>query len=831
MSDNLDFRGVHKECSYRENIDRYLRLHHDGFGADEEYWTFAHDKSGEVPFVEEHLLMSRSQFHGVNSSAEIVESCRAQFPGATFHAGGWSQVLDRTPICPRGGLVYLDTMNEPDGIRPVASSLVSQTLRRVGLGTLVCVNLCTEARSSKKVSFETFFERVQESAGDCSLMVGDIFYPPKSHAFQMATLYFLKVSNAQTFASNSIGGVGRVSGSATSTVEETIPYLWQHQFAEGIVSTWRSKVVAPTGSGKTIVMQIAAFLANKQGRKCLIVVPQCHIASPFLSTDLRIGEDVHRFRIQKEHVFLGSGESAIGGRALITNSYSRRLAEWLKSKSQETAITSTATLVRLLGSATDLPLDDVLFIQDEAHHISGVMLDGEDCSAEEARAYIEEGTHLGDFYEHLLKETAAGICIVSATHFRGDKFPIFLEKASSSFTAFVRPWADHWGWLELEAFNYDCVGYSESEIIRTLVDLILSEPEERHIVCVPADTHRFRKNNPGWVQEFLSELGRSGVRALDLVTIAGREARKRQLFDDNKAYKRGKCTEFDVVVACNMMREGTDWVPATRIHDLAPSSSQLRTTQTIGRLMRKGPTKRDVSYRAYFRNLNKNADKEEVREHVADRANVALATMVMADSFFTYSPGLDSARGGSAQESIHTKMARVFGDDSERMIERLTAALQANTENGNITDRTINLALSVLGCENLADPYEAMKALKSMALKLRRFAESAEISPRLELVGTGLDPSSLRGAGFDYTVHRPGLLSFETATAAKHHALLKEIATPLQGDQAQKAALNKKVLGTTPLTKSQRARALKAKKRFSGSALVHSTSVSKKADY
>jgi len=828
MSDNLDFRGESKECSYRENIDRYLRLRPEGFGADEEYWTFAHDKSGEVPFMEEHLLVSRSQFHGVNSSAEIAESCRAQFPGAIFHVGDWSQVLDRTPICPRGGLVYLDTMNEPDGIRPVASSLVSQTLRRVGPGTLVCVNLCAEGRSSKKVSFETFFKRVQEDAGE---MIGDIFYPPKSHAFQMATLYFLKTSGVQTFASNSIYGPGQIGGAATSVVEETVPYSWQSQFAEGIVSTWRSKVVAPTGSGKTIVMQIAAFLANKQGRKCLIVVPQCHIANPFLAANLRVGEQVHRFRIQKEHVFLGSSTSAIGSRALIAASYSQRLAEWLGSKSQETAITSTATLVRLLGSAPDLSLDDILFIQDEAHHISGVMLDGEDCSVEEARAYIEEGTHLGDFYEHLLRETKAGICIVSATHFRGDKFPIFLEKASSSFTEFVRPWADHWEWLELESFNYDCVGYSESEIIRILVDLILSEPEERHIVCVPADTHRFRKNNRGWVQEFLAELGRSGVRALDLVTITGREARKRQLFNDNETNKMGRGTEFDVVVACNMMREGTDWVPATRIHDLAPSPSQLRTTQTIGRLMRRGPTKRDVSYRAYFRNLHKNADKEEVREHVADRANVALATMVMADSFFTYSPGLDSTRTGSTPEPLHTKMARIFGDDSERMVERLTAALQANTENGKITDRTINLALSVLGCENRADPYEAMKVLKAMALKLRKFTESAEISPKLELIGTGLDPSSLRAAGFDYTVRSSGLLSFETATAAKHHALLQAVATPLQGDQAQKAALNKKVLGTTPLTKSQKTRALKAKKKFSGSALIHSTSVSKKADY
>jgi len=844
------FQGnLGKHDAYRKNIEIFQRESgQKKLRPDQQYWTLVLNKSDEATIMSRDLGVSPSQFHGVNRDPEVYEKCLAEYPGANLYLGDWCDVLDQQEICPNGGLIYIDSTSEFDreNGHPIASAMVTKALNRAGVGTLVCMNMCAEnlRHPSAEISEKTFAERLRRQT-DNPQMVSyiDRYEPQKSYTTQMRCLYFwkevrVKCASSMVYTSNS----PPPPADQPRSDDKTVLYPWQSGFAKGIVSSWRSRVIAPTGSGKTTLMKAAGQLANNEGKRVLFVVPQRHIGLAFIQRADLIIDDMGLScpRIEPNNVYLDSKNESYG-----RDGFANGLFTWLQSakasNGKGSAITSMHTLVRVAERVKEagLNIDDLLIFQDEAHHISNVSISAsdEDCTEEEIALEQETGTKLGAFYEYVLNRTKAGVCIVSATHFRGDKVPMFLDDAAYALQKFELPFLDHWKWLGFKSFNYDFIGYDGTYSIETLIQTIRFERGEKHIVCVPGDGRRFR-SDPAWVTRLFTalraEFGED--RVLDLVTPGGvRDRNKISMFEDNDLFKKGEESRFDVIVACNLMREGTDWGPATRIHDMAPSASLTRTVQTIGRLLRKDRHGRKVTvaYRPYFKNLDKRAGEEEIRALTADHANVSLATLTLSETLFDPPDAVPSPSGGSSEprETLTDRLERVFGDRKEAVLNRLVASLNPaiNPARGDQEDRVIWALQSTSYKEFLQDESlkgQALSALKAFAnhhLRSEHAGAGIEITPPLRVLG--MNPEQIREAGFDKTV-RGDEFSFETNMDTEQfeelQKVLRKIAAPRGSDKRDKADATD-LKHNSNKKKARRVKTLLKKGKLLGHSSIHST--------
>lgn len=569
-------------------------------------------------------------------------------------------------------------------------------------------------------------------------------------------------------------------------------YPWQEDAVSTIDGHLRTKFVSPTGSGKSAVISVAADLRRARGMNCLIVVPQKHIAKSFEDfTFLRSSTGVlHTGKVDDPFKLMGD-----------TADIKKTLAQWFKGKGS-IAVTTMQSLVNTYKYMQESDtLDSEIFsnlfvVQDEAHHIA---VAGSD---EDSALSVVDRNRLGEFYQYLLTHTSAEMLIVSATHFRGDGLPLFMAEAAKKFDGeYVREFVEHWKWLSLQHFNLDMIGY-DSDPRDTLLQVIKLEPNQKHIICLPPTNHRIRREGQ-WVERLIQGIRDMGLRPLDLVDTEGREGRKDQLRADSDAFSGGADSTIDVVVTVNLMREGTDWVPATRIHDLAPSRSSTRTVQTLGRLLRKDwkGRKQSLTYWMYFQNLQANADDENIREHAADRTNIALASLLILDQLFTPIRDdwdlRDRETPPEDKKPLLTLLEareKFLGDQATAIEGKLFLLLtQKKLQNGgSLTARDIEWATgealkgSDLPCvgrkpDTLAAKRVLAKICESIGAATLGVPESNKaISPPLTGDFMGLDPSKIRDAGFDETKRGEGLFTFGTRTDTEGFEKLGSIVKNLQ---------------------------------------------------
>ena len=315
-------------------------------------------------------------------------------------------------------------------------------------------------------------------------------------------------------------------------------FEWQDEATECLIEHLRSKLVSPTGSGKTEIIKATAYhYAFVRNLRCLIVVPQQHIADPFLKTHIKRADGTKLdYHIGKELDFRGIDEG-------YYDSVMQGLRDWLLGVDDKPsiAITTSSALTRVFYEM--IPRDQwvkaftrLWMAIDEARSISVVQADDEECTEQESAIYNKVGTRLGKICEALLNESDAGLAVVSATHFRGDGLPMFLAEANKLFSgSYVREFEQHCK-VVYDYFSYDCAGY-DGDPSDILFKNIMSERKQHHIVCVPAENRGFRRRNENWVTEFIARLEAAGFRCLDLVSKNVKDKNKKKLLDDNKTYK------------------------------------------------------------------------------------------------------------------------------------------------------------------------------------------------------------------------------------------------------------------------------------------------------
>jgi hypothetical protein len=206
MKSCLNF-GVEKQDSHLKNIEIWRELSgRFEFLPGEQYWTLADPNSIEFDSVHNSGILQRpNQYHGINDDPDKISALRAKHKmvdKTNFHAGDWCLVVDNERPCPCGGIIYIDSMNQPDQIRAKASTMLVAAMRSCGPGTLICMNVCGESLHGKILPFNAFWANVRRQVpstiADLWQRIEDKygntdFLPPKTNTRQMCCMFFWRI--------------------------------------------------------------------------------------------------------------------------------------------------------------------------------------------------------------------------------------------------------------------------------------------------------------------------------------------------------------------------------------------------------------------------------------------------------------------------------------------------------------------------------------------------------------------------------------------------------------------------------------------------------------
>lgn len=200
------YYGLKKRSSHLKNIEVWRELSgRRMLSLKEQYWTLADPNSIEFDSVRSIGLLQRpNQYHGVNNDHSKILELRDKHSGLNeknFHHGDWCLVVENERPCPCGGLVYIDSMNQPDQVRAKASTMLAAAMRSCGPNTLICMNVCgvNPYKGHKDLSFDAFWANVHEQLPISVERLwspvidknSDIdFLSPKTNATQMCCLFF-----------------------------------------------------------------------------------------------------------------------------------------------------------------------------------------------------------------------------------------------------------------------------------------------------------------------------------------------------------------------------------------------------------------------------------------------------------------------------------------------------------------------------------------------------------------------------------------------------------------------------------------------------------------
>ena len=140
-------------------------------------------------------------------------------------------------------------------------------------------------------------------------------------------------------------------------------------------------------------------------------------------------------------------------------------------------------------------------------------------------AIREDATQLGNCLQEVLDhdDETVKVHLATATFFRGDRRTILSERFKKEFVHFYLPWDEHFKNLGIDHLSFDFLNYHEDPI-GSVVETVRTEPDERHLIIVPALYRRYRN------QKTLSQIMKgleatfSPCEILDLVTPSTQEA-------------------------------------------------------------------------------------------------------------------------------------------------------------------------------------------------------------------------------------------------------------------------------------------------------------------
>lgn len=256
-------------------------------------------------------------------------------------------------------------------------------------------------------------------------------------------------------------------------------------------------------------------------------------------------------------------------------------------------------------------LQDVTIYIDECHH----------CKNDENKEDIYLDTRLGSFLRDVLdiNNSTCKIILMTATMFRGDEKDIIPKKYQKKFKSWNMSFEDYMEILQIDKFNFDYVAY-DKDPLNLIISVMKKHIDKRHIVVLPAKGIRFR--NEETLKRYMESFEKifKKERILDLVTPETQEK--------NKPLLKKKPEDYDLIVACNIMVEGSDWPPASVLHNTRLAQSVLLSTQISFRLFRRYDKKNEIWVYNY---LPEEMFTDGVRKVFSDRLNFLVFQILMSE--------------------------------------------------------------------------------------------------------------------------------------------------------------------------------------------------------
>jgi hypothetical protein len=385
---------------------------------------------------------------------------------------------------------------------------------------------------------------------------------------------------------------------------------------------------------------------------------------------------------------------------------------------------------------------------------------------------------------------------MTATPFRGDYSRLFSPKQMDEFASYSLDFLDHFPTLGIEKVDIDIEEYADiDEVIRKVAHNIGEEIDNKHLVFVPPKGMKWRRNRNDVDRLFKAiyevimrktgcDLETAKSQVLDLVTEHTQTANQKLLRQEPKSGD-DHPSKFRVVVACMLCREGSDWCPASRIHNTSMEDSPSLNFQTNGRVFRYFPGKNHVKICYYLKRFKTILCGK--REFVSDRVNYILHYMLMNDLFDPIMVNVPPFKPENKEERKRINKGRstleeIFGNRYQDMKLFLLTSMADIDFAENLIDQVISQTMEAYLPANRRFTKRQMTQIR-MALKafLLR-ARSSDLRAR------GVDVSYIREYGFDEVVEAHGISGnmFTSNLGIKELKKFREIEKKLYFTDSQK---------------------------------------------
>lgn len=396
------------------------------------------------------------------------------------------------------------------------------------------------------------------------------------------------------------GANGRYDGNAKGALQMR---PWQKRAFAQLKGKQRRIIIAPTGSGKSILLKALAYKDLAAGNKVIIIVPQSIIAQ--------------RSFQQATYIKLPNGkeiEWCAANFLINQNDTVTKLLAFIEAPIGATPnsrilICTHQTLV-FASKKFQNTLNDISLFIDETHHSS---------TANDP----ELQNRLGSLVEKWIANNSGPITLTTATWMRADFNAILSSKFESSFTRFTLSVAEH-----LESMQYlkeIHIRLLAGPVEKSLEMLFQQESMKKTIVYMPHATSQLMqhckytklrsykcllgKYTEGEWYDTHKYKSRTST-SVDFVTEDNRDYRKQQF---NSAIDNGKKSP-DIIWALNLCKEGFDWTEVERSIVIGARSSIPEVIQMLGRLLRDYPGKEKVEFNLVLPNDDLNY--QEVKNYL-----------------------------------------------------------------------------------------------------------------------------------------------------------------------------------------------------------------------
>jgi hypothetical protein len=303
---------------------------------------------------------------------------------------------------------------------------------------------------------------------------------------------------------------------------------------------------------------------------------------------------------------------------------------------------------------------------DESHHVAM----GEEDNPDDQN---KVGAILTSLMEH---NDNCGITLSTATNFRGDDKCILRPEVLDTFTKYRYLFIDNFKNSGIEQFDVEIVEVKTNPI-DDIVPRVCAEKGEKHIIAVPPRNAGWRALIPSTphdrshgINNLIAELKKNwpGVRINNLVFKEEQKKNKKHLQGEPKDGE-GSESQIDVTLMVYCGREGTDWVPASRLHVSYVEGSITLSVHTLGRISRRFKGKTKIAANYYFPKFPEpTEDGITVTTLLQDRRNALLFMTQVDDMFFPIVldelPRNAKPIDGAHPQSTRVTLADVIGEQT-----------------------------------------------------------------------------------------------------------------------------------------------------------------------